>query len=75
MSKKPITEQERILFIEACKNNGVIIAKQPQTKIASATITVGNEKISISKGLAIKRISVKKRKKNLKNFPAKIHND
>ena len=56
MTKKPITEKERSLFIIACKNNGIVVSQNPQKRIGTATIIVGGENISVSKSLIVKKV-------------------
>lgn len=66
MSKKTITERERELFILACKKNDVIVSREPQKRMMTATIIVGGKPVSVSKNLTIKRGRSRKVVKNTK---------
>ena len=55
MSRKYVTEKERALFIVACKNNGIVVSKAPQKRMRTATIITGEDNISVSRSLTVKK--------------------
>ena len=55
MSDKRLSGEEIAAFKLACKNNGIRITQNPQTKIKSASIKVGKSTVSVSKDLSVAR--------------------
>jgi hypothetical protein len=55
MSKRPVTQFEIDAFKKACQGNGISISQKPQEKIKSATISLGQRQVTISKDLKVVR--------------------
>ena len=55
MSKRPVTQFEIDAFKKACQGNGISISQKPQEKIKSATISLGQRHVTISKDLKVVR--------------------
>lgn len=62
MSGKELSRAEIAAFRIACHNNGIRIAQNPQTRMKSASIIVGQRTVAVSKDLSVaKRTSNKKK--------------